>query len=296
MALRELAMRNTRNMDFFSIWLEPLEALGAHNVADVNYLLHGDLIMIGMTVVDIRKLHAIIWTRNQAQPLADDCADPQAQPLAGREFAHGLLPPADEELALLQDAMTKIERQAIQSLDMCSADESVDVTSCAATAHDQLSELPRTTGLAINAENALIRALSLGPTSKSRKALEEAGKCIRDSIVLRVQVGVPIACRDSFIQALEEAYGGAIPEDAFAKLMHSHSKVVSPLFEYAFKSPGAVNNVVRRKRKRLRDLRRRATLKADLADLESGIAVSPAAPDTVPAFGEQEMPIKIYQI
>ena len=158
--------------------------------------------------------------------------------------------------------MAKAEQDAIQFLGIIEAgSEMVDY---AVTARVHLSEPSRTTVSAISAENVIVRALSQGPQGATRKALQKAELCIRDIIVLRTQVLVPLASRSRFIEELQEAYG-EMPTGKYEKLMHTHSKVVCPLFPYAFVSNSCRENAARRhgpRGKRTRDLRRAAALSA----------------------------------
>ena len=98
----------------------------------------------------------------------------------------------------------------------------------------------------MHAENATVRALSMPCGRESRRALERAERCIRDAIVLRVQLGVPLGSRPIFIKTLEDTYGGELPRDAKAKLMHAHAKVIGPRFGYTFVSRSSQENAARK--------------------------------------------------
>ena len=189
--------------------------------------------------------------------------------------------PSTEELATLQEALTKVERDAIQKLRealiLCSADESsdsadessaLDVAHCTVQAREQLLRTSHSTVMAINAENAIVRALSHGLAGHLQGALREAQIHTRDIIVLRAQMGVPLGSRQGFVDALTEAYGGELPSNTLARLMHSHGKVVCPLFNYAFVSISCKENPARRqgpRGKRSRDVKRDATRAAESA-------------------------------
>ena len=239
-------------------WLDPLASLGAHTFDDLTYLTEEDLSGIGMRIVDVRRLVAALSTAIQIQN------DAMMAATHGLPTPHppGSQPPSPLELAILEQAMAKAEQDAIQFLGIIEAgSEMVDY---AVTARVHLSEPSRTTVSAISAENVIVRALSQGPQGATRKALQKAELCIRDIIVLRTQVLVPLASRSRFIEELKEAYG-ELPTGKFEKLMHTHSKVVCPLFPYTFVSNSCRENAARRhgpRGKRTRDLRRAAALSA----------------------------------
>ena len=243
-------------------WLDPLASLGAHTFDDLTYLTEEDLHGIGMRIVDIRRLSAALSAAIQSD--ADWNYDEAMAATHGLPTPHppGSQPPSRLELAILEQAMAKAEQDAIQFLGIIEAgSEMVDY---AVTARVHLSEPSRTTISAISAENAIVRALSQGPQGATRKALQKAELCIRDIIVLRTQVLVPLASRSRFIEELKEAYG-ELPTGKFEKLMHTHSKVVCPLFPYTFVSNSCRENAARRhgpRGKRTRDLRRAAALSA----------------------------------
>ena len=245
-------------------WLDQLVTEGVNNVDDIMYLSDEDLKKTGMKTVDIRRLQVAVHTFMQWHLAQATFTPPSPVPPSCEDLSPG--PPSGEDLAAIQDTLAEVERQAIASLDsdvIFSAAKS-EVANCAVTARDQLVDPSRRTVLAINASNAIERALSYGPDRTSRKALEEAARCTRDVIVLRLQSQVPLGSRAMFISALEEAYGvdrGALPKDILAKLMHAHCKVVCPLFKHAFVSISCQENAARRhgpRGKRPRDVTRQA--------------------------------------
>ena len=259
--------------------LEPLKRLGVQNIHDITCLQDVDLQRAGLNMVQIRKLQTVAADANLTWSLWNTplIAEPR-----GLSTAMGvpppptsLLPPSGKELERLQDALTEAEQKAINSLDI-SAEEDVDVAQCALTAREQLTQHPHTPVLAIQAQNAVIRALSHCQQGKLRKQLEEAQRCTRDVIVLRLQKEVPLGSRSTFINAMETAYGvsGAMPSDTVAKLMHAHSQVVCPLFPHAFVSISRKENAARRhgpRGKRPRDARRVAALAAeDVSEFAGG--------------------------
>ena len=244
-------------------WLEPLASLGAHTIDDVTYLLKEDLEGIGMKTVDIRRLNAAIrcvahWNYN-----AGMCRMQGWGVLPGPAMHSlpsppppGSCPPSWMERAVLEEAMTKVEQEAIKSLGI--VEEGSEMVDYAVAARVHLNEPSRTTISAINAENAIGRALSLGPHAATRKALQKAELYIRDTIVLRTQVHVPLGSRHQFVEALQKAYG-EVPDGALAKLLNSHAKVVCPLFAYAFVSNSRRENGSRRhgpRGKKARDVRK----------------------------------------
>ena len=270
-------------------WLKPLANEGAHTIDDVAHLTEEDLRKIGMTTVDIRRLHTAIQT-HAIQAWSLWSTPWTAEPLLGcpmgmelpslpdpppglEELAslhgHGAagdsrdLPPSSEEVAVLQEALTEAECEAILTLDICCTDQKPEIASCAVQAQEQLSQTPPSTVLAINAMNAIERALSLAPSSLRRRALQEAQILTRDIVVLRCQMGVPLGSRPRFVNALREAFGGEFPPGALAQMMHAHGKVVCPLFKYAFVSLSRKENAARRhgpRGKRTRDLKRQQAL------------------------------------
>ena len=263
--------------------VEPLEALGVRSILDITCLRDEDLQRVGLSIVQIRKLQMVAGGTEWSLWNTPSIAEPPGLSTAMELPPPSLGPPSCEELEKIQDALTVAEQKAIESLDI-SAEESLDVAQCVLTAREQLSQHPNTPVLAIHAENAVIRALSHCPLgTSSRKQLEEAQRCIRDVIVLRLQKEVPLGSRSIFIKAMETAYGvcvGAMPGDALAKLMHAHSQVVCPLFPHAFVSISRKENAARRhgpRGKRTRDVRRVAALAADLGDLSTGLAVPSAS-------------------
>jgi len=170
--------------------------------------------------------------------------------------------PSILELTVLQDALRQAEEKAITSLDKAvRVADNREVIQSAMAARTQLVNNTQTTRLAINAENATLRALVMSPSGHVRRALEQAERSIRDVVVLRAQLGVPVGCRSTFIKTLEDAYGGKLPRNGFARLMHAHQMTVGRLFKHAFVSNSRKENAGRRqgpRGKRDRDLKRQA--------------------------------------
>ena len=130
-------------------------------------------------------------------------------------------PSTEEEIALLHEACAIAERDVLDSLNVaCQAGEKWQVTACAYMARYLLSDPSLSASLAAQAEGQLVRALATSVTS--RDALERAQRSIRDVVVLRVQLITPLESRAAFMEQLQEAYGGDIPENGLAKLMHAH--------------------------------------------------------------------------
>ena len=150
------------------------------------------------------------------------------------------------ELQILRTKAHEMETKAFASIDdACAKATDQETIKFIMTARLHLVDPAQTPTLAVQSERANIMAMSRCSEGTILQALQEADRCIRDIIVLRVQMWVPLTSRPSFISAFTAAYGEELPRDAHAKLLCSHSKVISPLFPQAFLSESAERNARR---------------------------------------------------
>ena len=264
-------------------WLEPLTRLGVKSLDDVGYLTDPDFERIGMTIVQIRKLHAAyqaewMWApwgghflpeHMQIGPMLMGLPPPMVVPSEAAGDTDDTRLPSLCELQVLQHVLGNMEGQAVDSLDLALAalevavtpGENQDVIKSLVAAKEKLLDSRRSISLAIHAENATRRALTALPKEKPRRALECAEKRIRDAIVLRVQMNAPLGSRKTFMKTLEEAYEGDLTLDAKSKMMHAHNKVIGPLFMHSFISRGKQEIAARHSNprgKRAREKKRQA--------------------------------------
>ena len=263
--------------------MKPLATLGVDTLDDLRWVSEQDLKDIGMKIVEIRKLRAAyqakwMWTpwngtlfpeHMQVGPMLMGTMEvPATGGPAGTQL------PSLWELQRLQDALNDAELKALISLETAcdllevalAVEENQEVIKSAMAARRNLLDSSRTTGLAIHAENATVRALSKCCKGEARNALAEAERSIRDAIVLRAQMGVPLGSRQIFVKTLEDAYGGDMPRNTLSRLMHAHGKTVCPLFEHAFVSKSRQENAKRNqgpRGKRSRDAKRQASAAED---------------------------------
>ena len=269
-------------------WQAPLASLGVESLDDIRYVSEQDLKGIGMNIVQIRKLDAayqaecMMWTpwggtfypeHMQVGPMPMGLPPMMAVPdeaMATGGPAGSQLP-SPSELQVLHYAQKNVEQKAIDCLDIavsmlevvaCTVQENRDIIKSVMAAKDKLSDSSCTTDLAIQAMNATVRAKGMCRKGNPRRELDQAEINIRDAIVLRTQMGIPLNQREKFIKTLEDAYGvDKLPRNDLAKLMHAHSKAVCPLFAHAFVSNSRKENATRPaglKGKRSRDAKRQA--------------------------------------
>ena len=201
--------------------------------------------------------------------------------------------PSPNEQIRLTDAMREKEEKATALLDTVFSDDgpSLEIKKCAMAARIQLLSDLRTPRFAINAENSCVRAITMCPIGhEARDHLQEAQKSIRDVIVLRVQLNVPVGSRQPFISALRDAYDGEFPhKNTLANLMLAHRKAVGSLFPHAFVSKSCQGNAERRsgtRGRRTRDALQEAVAMAD-SDDDSVAANAMAPPGATVAEGDE---------
>ena len=139
-------------------------------------------------------------------------------------------------------------------------------------------------GHAVKAEFRIAPLLGMVPEGALKHALREAMKWLRDVIALRVQLRVPIDSRAAFLEMLRGAYGGQVAPVAVAKILHSHRRLINPLFEHSFLSNNQKVNATRHKPRpaRKRDIRRREERKrweelaASFADTDHAASLTDA--------------------
>ena len=141
------------------------------------------------------------------------------------------------EIEIMHAACKFAEDHAKAALDRAWAeDRRREVAPIVMRARLHLANTERTAALAVRAENAVKLATWFVVGHTTKRALETAMLQIRDIIVLRVQMGVPLTSRAHFISNLEDAYHGQLQRNTLAQLLHAHSKVVGSLFPHCFKS------------------------------------------------------------
>ena len=236
-------------------WLEPLATLGATTIEDVSWLNEGDLMRLGMTVVWARKLLAAVlqWLFQQAE--VGEAGYRTRGEVVDAEAAQRL--PNAHEKRLLMDLLEQKELKVLHHL--CMAELLVTTTVLIMTgivngivAAAQTILPSKSVQSAIEAENATVRALSMLAHGKPKKHLMKAQRWLRDCVVIRVQLLVPITSRPMFVKAIEDAYGGHEGDrrNLKAQMCHTHSQTVCTLFSYAFTSNSRVENAARRHGKR----------------------------------------------
>ena len=143
------------------------------------------------------------------------------------------------------------EDQALYQLcRVCDADRRQEVIAIVMRARLHLANMARTAALAVRAERAVNLAVWFTTGHATRHALDAAKLHIRDIIVLRVQMGVPLESRANFISNLKEAYSGDLPHNTLCRLLHAHSKALAPLFPHCFSSINQRNRRARPRRDR----------------------------------------------
>ena len=99
-----------------------------------------------------------------------------------------------------------------------------------------LVEPPQVPSQAMEALNAVSRAVAFCPDSELRTSLERSKQAIRDALVWRVQARVPWGSRPAFIAELEQANGAPLDKTLLSQCLNSHSLVVCKRFPFAFLS------------------------------------------------------------
>lgn len=226
-------------------WQQALQGLGVTSVADLAYVGDSDLMCLGFTVVEVRKLrsctssmgfqfqglpvHWVQFQTNQPTYYAQNW-----QPAATIQHER---PDVVEVFSDLNSVAAEIELKAQNALTAaarCAGPrQALDSLQYAVLCLKSSDASPRNAVLALNATNRALASCQRGPLYAAIDAAENA---VRDTITLRVQVRVPMGNRDRYVAMLEDAYGGPISKDEFSHLMHSHSLTVCEKFPGAFLS------------------------------------------------------------
>ena len=119
------------------------------------------------------------------------------------------------------------------------------------TMQEQLSDPNFTTVRAMLALRAAGRALVRCKGGDLEDCLAAAERHIRDAAVLATQCEVPlVGSRESFVLALQAAYGGYFEKNELARFMHAYAQVVCPRFpQQAFASKAKQQHPRPRKRR-----------------------------------------------
>jgi hypothetical protein len=198
---------------------------GVYLLSDLHYVSEFDLLSVGMSVVQARKL------------LSSVTADFRNE--------WGAATSVDETLtAQLRQRAYEKEEEAIAALKSCrtlacsGGHATATAKDCVDHALERLGvwEWEQYSRNAMLAFHSTKRGKACSVQGPLRKAFDTALKAVRDAVVWRLQLSVPWSNVEAFEAALAEANGGPLTIENRAQFLHSHSKVVAFDFQSAFLS------------------------------------------------------------
>ena len=247
------ALLKETNMEEFAskIWL-----LGVEQLQDLSYLEVSDLVGVGMTVVQARKL----------QKTALQAAAPEApyHPAAGHAAACGVEAAAaagcvpDDFCTTTYAAVARAATlvQAAHDAQIAALTALVaavqfgllkDVHRSLVFAQNHMQCLLASPEVAAEALRAASHALASLPQGDLHNAVNLARHRVRDYFIWSCQLRAPLGDRTGFLAEMRAAWGNHdLPRDEQSHLMHSHNATVASLFPDAFLSNNKHESIKKR--------------------------------------------------